>query len=209
MRVAIVGGTGNFGRALAGRLQRLDFGVAIGSRDAERARQLAAIYGVSGGRNDEVARDADLVVLAVRSAAALATARELADAIGEVPLLCVASDLRFTEDGVLPGRLGRSLAEEVAEVVSAPVAAGFQTLAAAHLVAADPPDEDVLVCGDELAAKEPSLELAARLVAGRAIDAGPLANARALEGLTAIILNVNRRYGGYAGLRLTGISWKE
>ncbi len=209
MRVAIVGGTGSFGRALTARLRLLNYDVAIGSRDAERAGQLAALYGVSGGRNEEVARDADLVVLAVRSAAALATARELAEAIGEVPLLCVASDLRFTEDGVLPGRLGRSLAEEVAEVVSAPVAAGFQTLAAAHLVAPDPPDEDVLVCGDDLAAKEPSLELAARLVAGRAIDAGPLANARALEGLTAIILNVNRRYGGYAGLRLTGIPWKE
>jgi NADPH-dependent F420 reductase len=209
VRVAIVGGTGSFGRALTARLRLLNYDVAIGSRDAERAGQLAALYGVSGGRNEEVARDADLVVLAVRSAAALATARELAEAIGEVPLLCVASDLRFTEDGVLPGRLGRSLAEEVAEVVSAPVAAGFQTLAAAHLVAPDPPDEDVLVCGDEAAAKEPSLELAARLVTGRAIDAGPLANARALEGLTAIILNVNRRYGGYAGLRLTGIPWKE
>ena len=209
MRVAIVGGTGSFGRALTARLRLLNYDVAIGSRDAERAGQLAALYGVSGGRNDEVTREADLVVLAVRSAAALATARELAEAIGEVPLLCVASDLRFTEDGVLPGRLGRSLAEEVAEVVSAPVAAGFQTLAAAHLVAPDPPDEDVLVCGDEAAAKEPSLELAARLVTGRAIDAGPLANARALEGLTAIILNVNRRYGGYAGLRLTGIPWKE
>jgi NADPH-dependent F420 reductase len=209
VRVAIVGGTGNFGRALASRLRRLEFGVAIGSRDAERAGQLAAIHGVSGGRNDDVVRGADLVVLAVRSAAALATARELAEAIDRTPLLCVASDLRFTEDGVLPGRLGRSLAEEVADVVSAPVAAGLQTLAAAHLVALDPPEEDVLVCGDELAAKEPSLELAARLVAGRAIDAGPLANARALEGLTAIILNVNRRYGGYAGVRLTGIPWKE
>ena len=209
MRVGIVGGTGLFGRALAQRLRALDFDVAIGSRERDRAGELAALYGVSGGRNEEVVRRSDLVVLAVQSGAALATARDLADAIGRTPLLCVASDLRFTEDGVQPGRLGRSLAEEVADVVSAPVAAGFQTLAAAHLLAPEPPVEDVLVCGDEPAAKEPSLQLAARLVAGRAIDAGPLANARALEGLTAIILNVNRRYGGHAGVRLTGIPWKD
>jgi 8-hydroxy-5-deazaflavin:NADPH oxidoreductase len=118
----------------------------------------------------------------------------------------VASDLRFTEDGVLPGRLGRSLAEEVADVLSgAPLAAGFQSLAAAHLAAAEPPDEDVLVCGDEQVAKDVALELGARLVRGRAIDAGPLANARALEAMTAVILNVNRRYGARAGIRLTGM----
>ena len=71
---------------------------------------------------------------------------------------------------------------------------------------AAPPDEDALVCGDDPAAKELSLELAARLVAGRALDAGPLANARALEGLTAVIVSLNRRYKGHAGIRVTGLS---
>jgi predicted dinucleotide-binding enzyme len=60
------------------------------------------------------------------------------------------------------------------------------------------------VCGDAVAAKAPALELGARLVAGRAIDAGPLANSRALEGMTAVILSVNRRYRVRAGIRLTG-----
>jgi 8-hydroxy-5-deazaflavin:NADPH oxidoreductase len=179
--------------------------VLIGSRDPERARELAVVHGVSGGANEDVVRDADLVVLSVPGRTALETARGLADAIGTTPVLSVASDLRFTEDGVLPGRLGRSLAEEVADVLSAPLAAGFQSLAAAHLAAADPPDEDVLVCGDEPEAKDVALELGARLVRGRAIDAGPLANARALEAMTAVILNVNRRYGARAGIRLTGI----
>jgi predicted dinucleotide-binding enzyme len=63
----------------------------------------------------------------------------------------------------------------------------------------------VLICGAESAAKDIALELGARLVRGRAIDAGPLANARALEAMTAVILNVNRRYGARAGIRLTGI----
>src|SRR5918992_738085 len=153
------GGRGVFGRALGQRMQALGIEVLIGSRDPERARELALVYGVSGGANEEVARVADLVILSVPGRAAVDTARGLADAIGSTPVVSVASGLRFTEAGILPGRLGRSLAEEVADVLGAPLAAGFQTLAAAHLAAAEPPDEDVLVCGDENPAKTIALEL--------------------------------------------------
>lgn len=205
MRVAIVGGTGSFGRALAERIVLLGESVVIGSRDASRAQEIAAVLGVEGATNDEAVANADLVILAVRSNAALGTARELVDAIGETPLLSVASALTFTEAGVVPGQHGYSLAEHIAEIVDAPVAAGLQTLAAVHLTSPDPPDEDVLVCGEPSPAKDLSLGLADRLVKGRAIDAGPLANARALEGMTAVILNVNRRYKVHAGIRLTGL----
>ena len=205
MKVAIVGGTGSFGRALAQRLRVIGREAAIGSRDPGRAKELAAVYGVEGGANDEVVRDADLVVLATRSGAALETARALADAIGDTPVLSVAADLRFDGGTVYPGRLGYALAEEIAKVVAAPVCAGFQSLAAAHLVAPNPPEEDVFVCGDDAAAKNMVLDLGSRLVSGRAIDAGPLANARALEGMTAVLLNVNRAYGAQAGLRLVGL----
>jgi NADPH-dependent F420 reductase len=204
VKVAIVGGTGAFGQALVQRLGAIGEEVLIGSRDPERARELAAAYGCVGAGNADVAREADLVVLSIPGRAALDTAKGLADAIGSTPVLSVASDLRFTEAGVLPGRLGRSLAEEIADVVAAPLAAGYQSLAAAHLAMPEPPDEDVFVCGDEEAAKTPALELGARLVAGKAIDAGPLPNARALEGMTAVILSVNRRYKIRAGIRLTG-----
>ena len=205
MRIAIVGGTGAFGRALAERLQGLGEDVVIGSRDASRAHEIAVVIGVHGASNDEAVVDADLVVLAVRSNAALETARALAPAIGTTPLLSVASDLTFTEHGVLPGRQSYSLAEHIDRIVDAPVAAGLQSLAVARLSRPEPPDEDILVCGDDPRAKEPSLELAARLIRGRAIDAGPLANARALEGMTAVILNVNRRYKTHAGIRLVGL----
>ncbi len=205
MRVAIVGGTGKFGRPLAARLRDAGYEVAIGSREAGRAQETAAELGVEGGANADVVRDADLVVLAVQSKAALDMAAELADAIGETPLFCVASDLTFTPGGVLPGKGAESLAEQVAAVVRAPVAAGLHSLPAAHLAAGELPDDDVLVCGDDEEAKRLSLELAGKLVAGRALDAGPLANARGLEGMTAVILNLNRRYGGAAGVRLTGI----
>jgi 8-hydroxy-5-deazaflavin:NADPH oxidoreductase len=205
MRVAIIGGTGSFGRALAERLHALGEDVVIGSRDESRAKEIAAVIGVDGAANEDAVHGADLVVLAVRSNAALETARALAPALGETPLLCVASDLTFTDAGVLPGRQTYSLAEHVAGIVDAPVAAGLQTLPAIHLTQPEPPDEDALICGDDPRAKEPSLELAARLVGGRAIDAGPLANARALEGMTAVILNVNRRYKAHAGIRLVGL----
>lgn len=205
MKVAIVGGTGSFGRALAERLAALGYDVVIGSRDAARAAELAAVYGVEGKENSAAVRDVDLVVLATKSTATLDTARDLADAIGSTPVLCVASDLRFEKNGVLPGRSGSSLAEEVAEILEAPVAAGLQTLAAVHLTHRDAPDEDALICGDDLGAKTIALELADRLVGGRAIDAGPLGNARALEGLTAVLVNVNKRYRTHAGIRVTGL----
>jgi hypothetical protein len=205
MRVAIVGGTGAFGRALATRLRASGDEAVLGSRDESRAVELAAAYGVEGGRNEDVVRDADIVILATRSNAALETAEALSGAIGSTPLLCVASDLRFEKNGVLPGRLGRSLAEEVADVVEAPVAAGLQSLAASELEGSEPPAQDALICGDDPGAKDLSLELARRLVSGRALDAGPLANARALEGMTAVILNLNKRYGGHAGIAVTGL----
>ena len=203
MRVAIVGGTGTFGRALAKRLQELgEDEVLVGSRDAERAHATAEELGVAGGRNADIVAGADLVVLAVKSDATLATASELADAIGKTPLLCVASDLRFTPEGVFPGRHQGSLAEEVSRIVRGPVASGLQSFAAANLVEGDP--GDALVCGGDDRAKELSLELADR-VAERAIDVGPLENSRALEGMTAVILNVNKRYKAHAGIRLTGL----
>jgi 8-hydroxy-5-deazaflavin:NADPH oxidoreductase len=203
MKVAIIGGTGAFGRALAKRLHEIGTDeILIGSRDAERARASATELGVTGGRNDQIVTGADIVVLAVKSNATLETARELAAAIGTTPLLCVASDLRFTDAGVLPGRHQGSLAEEVARIVRGPVASGLQSFAAANLVEGDP--GDALICGGDDRAKELSLELAGR-VADRAIDVGPLENSRALEGMTAVILNVNKRYKAHAGIRLTGL----
>ena len=205
MRVAIVGGTGAFGRALAERLRDLDFDVAVGSREHQRGWERGVELGVHGGSNEEVVDGADLVVLAVKSNATIETARELKEAIGTTPVLCVASDVVFTERGVLPGRDERSLAEELAETIEAPVASGLQSVSAIDLAANEHLDQDALICGDDPQAKEPALELAGKLVAGRALDAGPLANSRALEALTAVILTVNKQYRAHAGLRLTGL----
>jgi NADPH-dependent F420 reductase len=201
MRVAILGGTGKFGRALATRLAAADDDVVIGSRDAERARDIAAELGVRGARNDDVG-EVDLVVLAVEAGAALATVRDLPL---HAPLLSVAAEVEFAAGEARPGLEGLSLAERVADAVDVQVAAGLHSLAAVKL-AASAPDQDAFVCGDDDEPKQLALELAAKVVAGRAIDAGPLANARALEAMTAVLLNVNRGYKTHAGLRVTGLA---
>jgi predicted dinucleotide-binding enzyme len=117
----------------------------------------------------------------------------------------VASDLRFTDIGIVPGLEEGSLAEHVAKVIRAPLASGLQTVSAIDLSGPEPPDQDALICGDDPAAKQLALQLAGRLVGGRALDVGPLANSRALEGMTAVILNVNKELGVHAGLRITGL----
>ena len=205
MRVAVVGGTGPFGTALARRMREAGYEVVIGSRDRERAASVAAELGVQGAANDEAVREVDLVVLATNADAVLDTARALRDAIGSTPVITVASELRFASGGVLPSADARSLAERVQAELDAPVVSGLHSLAASTLGAGEPPEEDVLVCGDDVDAKTVALELAERITSGRALDAGPLASARALEGMTAVIVNLNKRYRGHAGLRVTGL----
>ena len=206
MKVALIGGTGAFGKALGKRLVEAGAEVIVGSRDAARAQEAADELGAAGGMtNEDAVRAADLAVLAVKADAALDTARELADALGDTPLLSVAAELNFGPDGVKPAPEALSLAERVQQVVSAPVAAGLHSLAAANLGGEEQPEEDALVCGDDERAKELALELASKVVSGRALDAGPLASARALEGLTAVIVNLNKRYKGHAGVRVVGL----
>jgi len=205
VNVAVVGGTGDFGANLAARLVEAGQEVVVGSRDRERAQAAAAEIGASGAPNVEAVDGADIVVLAVKAEAALSTASELVEAIGATPVLSVASELRFTKAGVLPGDEGRSLAERTQELLNAPVVAGLHSLAAATL-AGGKAEGDALVCGDDVEAKQLALELASLVVTGRALDAGPLASARALEGLTAVIVNLNKRYRAHAGVRVTGLA---
>ena len=205
MKVAVVGGTGDFGLALAQRLAAAGEHVVIGSRDAERAHEKAAEAGAAAGAaNADAVRGVDIVVLAVKADAALPTVADLVDAIGDTPVLSVASELRFTKTGVYPTEESRSIAERMQELLHAPVVAGLHSLAAASL-AHGKADGDALVCGDDEHAKELALALASKVVAGRALDAGPLASARALEGMTAVIVNLNRRYRGHAGVRIVGL----
>jgi NADPH-dependent F420 reductase len=205
VRVAVAGGTGSFGRALAKRLAEAGYDVVIGSRDAARAAEAAAELGVEGATNEEACRSAELVVIATTAEAALKTATELREAIGSTPVLSVAAELQFTPGGVVPTPKPTSIAARIQDVVTGPVVAGLHSLAARNLGGAAAPDEDVLVCGDDPGAKSIVMELAEHITSGRAIDCGPLASARALEGLTAVIVNINKRYKAHAGIRVVGV----
>jgi hypothetical protein len=204
MKIAVVGGTGDFGLALAERLVGAGHDVVVGSRDAERAAATGSEVGARGLANDEAVRGVELVVLAVKADAAIDTAESLAAAIGTTPVLSVASELRFTKQGVFPGEGVRSIAERTQELVAGPVLAGLHSLAAATL-SEGKAEGDALVCGDDLDAKALALDVASTVVTGRALDAGPLASARALEGLTAVIVNLNKRYRAHAGVQVTGL----
>jgi NADPH-dependent F420 reductase len=207
VRIAVVGGTGDFGLALAQRLVEAGHDVVVGSRDAARAAAKAAGVGAASATNGDAVRGAGLVVLAVKAEAALSTAESLADSLsGNVPVLSVASELRFTKQGVLPGEDSRSIAERTQALLHAPVVSGLHSLAAASL-AHGKAEGDALVCSDRPDAKEIVLELVGgAVVTGRALDAGPLASSRALEGMTAVIVNLNKRYRAHAGVQITGLT---
>jgi NADPH-dependent F420 reductase len=204
MKVAVLGGTGDFGLALAKRLASVGDEVVVGSRDAARAEVAGAEVGAAGAANEDAVRGVDIVVLAVKSDAALPTAQYLAAAIGDTPTLSVASELNFSKTGVRPREGGRSLAEDTQALLNGPVVAGLHSLAAASLEKG-PAAGDALICGDDPTAKELALELAGKVVSGRALDAGPIESARALEGMVAVIVNLNKRYKGHAGVSITGL----
>jgi predicted dinucleotide-binding enzyme len=111
---------------------------------------------------------------------------------------------RDADGTVLYAEHHRTLGERVADLVSAPVAAGLHSLAAANL-AAEPPDEDALVCGDHKADKDRVIELIDRIDGLRGIDAGRLETARLIEQLTPLLISINVRHKTHAGIKITGV----
>jgi 8-hydroxy-5-deazaflavin:NADPH oxidoreductase len=195
--IGIVGGTGDFGQGLAGRLRRLGEDVELGSRTPHDEF-------VS---NRECAEDSDIVFLSVPPSGLAEMCSNLASTLDGKIVVSVASPVVF-ENGIakaVPGEL--SLAEQGALAApGARMVAGFHTVSAKALARVEEPlDEDVILCGDDEEAKAVVAELAERLVEGRAVDAGRLEVARWLEPVTAVLLNVNRRYKASSGVRVTGL----
>jgi 8-hydroxy-5-deazaflavin:NADPH oxidoreductase len=195
--IGIVGGSGDFGQGLAERLRRIGEEVIIGSR-TPRGEFVS---------NSEASRASEVVFLSVPPGGVADMSHSLRDDLAGRIVVSVAAPIVFRggQAGAAPGEL--SLAEITAAAApDARVVAGFHTVSAKALADPDVPlDEDVLLAGDDAGAKEVVAGLAERLVVGRPVDCGRLEVARWLETLTAVILNVNRRYKTNAGVRVTGL----
>jgi NADPH-dependent F420 reductase len=216
MHIAILGGTGKEGAGLAARWAQAGHTIVIGSRDAARAREKAAELGrrtgrsgITGDANVEAARQGDVVVLALPAAgleSILAEAREVCR--GKVVISTVVP-LTFGGPRLYTPPAAGSAAEEAQGLLpEARVVAAFHHIAAHELADADHPiDCDLLFCGGDPEARGVVVELGAAMGL-RALDVGPLSSAGPLEGITALLATINRRYRvKNAGIRITGLSY--
>lgn len=214
--IAVLGGSGKEGGGLALRWAHAGHTVVIGSRTADRAEESAAqIRAALGGAgtvrglpNLDAASAADIVVLSVPFSGQQATVREVAPALAGKILIDVTvplvppkvSRVQLPEGGSAVEAVQKLLGEGV-RVVSA-----FQNISAHHLTKLDEQIEcDVLVCADDPEAAEEVVDLA-REIGLTAWNAGPLCNSVVAEGLTSVLISLNRRYKvPGAGIRLTGL----
>jgi 8-hydroxy-5-deazaflavin:NADPH oxidoreductase len=218
--VSVLGGTGALGRALALRLARSGRTVVLGSREAARAeatagelREELAATGVEaqvdGAGNVEAAGAGEIVLLATPWDESGASIAALAPALaGRLVVSCI-NPLGFDARGPhgLPVAEG-SAAEQVAVLLpDSTVTAAFHHLSAPSLAKLDKDlsNEDVLVCGDDAAARARIVELAAEVTGRPGVDVGALRQARVLEPFTAVLIAVNRRYKTRAGVLLTHV----
>jgi 8-hydroxy-5-deazaflavin:NADPH oxidoreductase len=222
LTVGILGGTGPQGRGLAYRWARAGQRVQIGSRSATRgaetAAEIAAMRGVvsglvngnhvSGGDNAH-ACDADVVIVAVPWEGHPTLLTELAPRLaGKIVVDCV-NPLGFDKHGpyVLPVPEGSAAQQAAALLPESRVCAAFHHVSAVLL--ADPEvtvcELDVLVLGEDREATSVVQALAGRIDGMRGVYAGRLRNAGQVEGLTANIIAINRRYRAHAGIRVTDV----
>lgn len=215
-RLAVLGGTGAEGSGLALRFAHAGHTVTIGSRDAARGAAAAADLNrklahpsVSGADNAAAAAAAEIVLLAVPYAAQRATALAVADALAGKILIDATVPLK-------PPRVARVQLPEGGSAVAAlqaelggsvRVVSAFQNVSAHHLGdLSHPIDCDVLVCGNDADARQTTIDLAAS-IGLRAWHAGPIANSAVAEGLTSVLISINRRHGiPNAGIRVTGVA---
>jgi 8-hydroxy-5-deazaflavin:NADPH oxidoreductase len=217
-KLAILGGTGPQGRGLALRFGRVGVPVVIGSRDATRAGEVAAGLGpgsrlpITGATNAEAAMSAEVVLVAVPWDGHEPLLRDLVGALAGRIVVDLVNPIQFDAQGPVGLSVeGGSAAEQAQAILpSSLVVSGFHHVSAKLLLdESGGVDTDILVCGDDAAAKTRVMAIAELLPGARAVDAGPLRLARFLEGLTSVILSVNRHYRTNAGVHLTNLDTSQ
>lgn len=214
-KIAIIGGTGKEGKGLAYRWAKVGYDILIGSRQVEKAetaatvvRELPGVKGkVQGMSNLDAASLADLVVLTVPFAAHVAMLEHIKAVVQEKILIDVTVPL-------VPPRVTRvqmpqagSAAQEARMVLgdAVEVVAAFQNISYEHLLGDGDVHCDVLVTGSSKAARALVIDLIqqANMVAW---DAGPIENSVVVEGLTSILIGINKQYGvESSGIKITGV----
>lgn len=213
--IAIIGGTGKEGNALAYRFAKAGLRVIIGSRDAAKgenaARELNARLGVNtieGTSNRDAAARADIVLLAVPYAGMRPILEDVREAAQGKIVINVASSLDPERKSRAKPPAAGSVTAEVQQFFgdSARVVCAFQNIAPEKLEAVDEKiDTDVIICGDDKDARATVVELIRR-IGIEAWDGGALANAVAVEAMTAILIAINIKYKVRgAGIRVTGV----
>jgi NADPH-dependent F420 reductase len=214
VNIAILGGTGKEGAGLAVRWAKLGHSIIIGSRDPERARAKAAdlrdaahAIPIVGHSNKEAAELGEVVVVALPANGLAATLPDVREACRGKVVVSTVVPLTFGGPRLFtPPAIGSS-AEEVASLLpEARVVGAFHHIAAHELADAEHPIEcDLLICGPDAAAKEMVTQLG-RSMGLRVLDVGALTNAGPLEGITAVLATINRRYKlKNSGVMITGL----
>jgi 8-hydroxy-5-deazaflavin:NADPH oxidoreductase len=213
--VAVIGGTGAEGSAIALRLGHAGYRVIIGTRDPSKGERVAGeLNGILGNAalsfadNVKATKAAEVVILTVPYSAQQATVDEIRGALENkilidttVPLVPPkVSNVQLPEGGSAVAAIQASLGDSV-RVVSA-----FQNVAAHKLRELGTDVEcDVLVCANDANARKTALDLITKMGL-RGIDAGPVCNSAAAEALTSVLIFLNRKYKlSGSGIRLTGL----
>jgi 8-hydroxy-5-deazaflavin:NADPH oxidoreductase len=209
--VAIVGGTGSLGNALALRLGAPGVKVIIGSRDAQKAQNAVESLKpkmrageLAGATNQEAVKEADFVVIAVPYEGQAGIVQVLKGQLGGKIVIDTVVPLKKGKPFVPPA--GSALLEAQAILGNeAPVIGALHNVSALDLGNVDAHLGDVLVCGDNEEAKQKVMEIIRRIGA-RPFDGGPAANAYVIEGLTGVIIHLNRKYKSKHGtIKIIGI----
>ena len=214
MTIAVLGGTGKEGKGLAFRWARAGYKVIIGSRALEKAevaaKELTELLGdvaIEGLDNLSAAQKADLVVLTVPYAAHKDTLLTVKDALQGKILVDVTVPLVPPKVSKVQMPPAGSAAQESVKILGegVQVVDAFQNISYEHLMAEGEPPCDILVTGTSKAAREEVLKLveAAGLIGW---DAGPIENSVVVEGLTSVLIYMNKQYGStHAGIKMTGL----
>jgi 8-hydroxy-5-deazaflavin:NADPH oxidoreductase len=214
LTIAVLGGTGKEGKGLAYRWAKAGYQVLIGSRYSEKAVTVASEImellegesSVVGTTNLEAAQQADIIVVTVPYSGHREVLESVRDALSGKLVIDTTVPLVPPKTRKVQMPPAGSAAQEAKQILgeNVEVVAAFQNISYEHLLGDEPVECDVLVTGSSKKAREEALTLveAAGLIGW---DAGPIENSVVVEGLTSVLININKQYGStHAGIRITG-----